>query len=399
MTDSIIRNFKELEVGQTSSFIKVISEQDIQTFATLTGDVNPLHLDEGFARQFNYRGPVVYGMLSASFISTLIGNFLPGPGSLWLSQTLDFVETVYVGEELKVVGTIKQKSESTRLIVLETVIYGTKGTIKIRGESRVKLLQASEGGQILERSKKKVALVLGASGGIGSEIAKLIASNDYKVYIHFNQDGLKAKSVLDEISSIGDEGVLVQADLSKSHEIETMMQTILNSEDTIDALIHCASPENPPKAFLDLSWEDIQTQLDVNIKASFLVLKLVLPRMVEQGEGNVIFIGSAFTSSTPPSQQSRYIMAKSTLVSMVKCLAVEFGPKNLRFLVVSPGMTETKMIENLPEKTKLMAKMQTPLRKLAKPKDIAGLVLFLLSDQASHITGQDFRVDGGLVMD
>ena len=120
-------DFDSIKAGDTRELTHKITAQDIQSFADLTGDNNPLHLDEDFAKHTHFRKPVVYGMLSASFISTIIGTLLPGPGALWLSQTLNFLHQAYEGNIIRVVARVKQKSIATRILVLETVIYNQQG--------------------------------------------------------------------------------------------------------------------------------------------------------------------------------------------------------------------------------------------------------------------------------
>ncbi len=134
------------------------------------------------------------------------------------------------------------------------------------------------------------------------------------------------------------------------------------------------------------------------MKGAYNCAKLALPKMVENKFGSIVIIGSIFSDGMPPVQQTSYIMAKAALSSFAKTLAVEYGPKGVRVNIISPGMTQTEMIANLPEKIKLMTQMQTPLRKLAKPEDIANTASFLISSNSTHITGETIRVCGGLVM-
>ena len=116
----------------------------------------------------------------------------------------------------------------------------------------------------------------------------------------------------------------------------------------------------------------------------------------ENGSGSVVNVASISTDQPPPNWSS-YVTAKSALIGLTKALAVEFGPKKVRFNVVSPGMTETAQIGDFPLKARLLLAMQTPLRSLGQPSQVASSVEFLLSDRSSHITGEILRVCGGAV--
>jgi 3-oxoacyl-[acyl-carrier protein] reductase len=391
--------FEEIQVGQKASFSRKISKSDIETFANLTGDFNPLHIDSSFAAEFGYPSPVAHGMLSASFISTLIGTLLPGPGSLWIGLSLEFVSPVFAGETIEIEGEVKQKSIVTRLIVLETRVINSKGEVIIRGESKVKMLHEKKNSLEPTVMGKKTVLILGASGGIGSEISKSVAKTGNSVLIHYYSDETKAKEIAAEINKDHGSAEIIQADLSSHKGVEELLNQINKKNLNVDALIHCASPENSPISFHQLKWEDVQLQIDVNLKSIFFILQRLIPRMIENGGGNIVLVGSAYTSGTPPINQFRYIVAKSTIVSAAKCLAVEFGPQNIKINVISPGMTNTIMNSTIPEKVKLMTKMQTPLRRIAEPTDIAELTAFLLTPGGEHISGQNYRIDGGMVMD
>lgn len=109
-------------------------------------------------------------------------------------------------------------------------------------------------------------------------------------------------------------------------------------------------------------------------------------------------VGSVVADGVPPVQQAGYAMAKSALTTLARSLAAEYGPKQIRVNVVAPGMTHTDMIAEFPERAKELTRMQTPLRRLGKPEDVAHAVAFLLSADASHITGETMRVCGGSVM-
>jgi 3-oxoacyl-[acyl-carrier protein] reductase len=391
--------FEEIQVGQKASFSRKISKSDIETFANLTGDFNPLHINSNFAAEFGYPSPVAHGMLSASFISTLIGTLLPGPGSLWIGLSLEFVSPVFAGETIEIEGEVKQKSIVARLIVLETRVINSKGEVIIRGESKVKMLHEKKNSLEPTVRKKKTVLILGASGGIGSEISKSVAKTGNSVLIHYYSDETKAKEIAAEINKDHGSAEIIQADLSSHKGVEELLNQINKKNLNVDALIHCASPENSPISFHQLKWEDVQLQIDVNLKSIFSILQRLIPRMIENGGGNIVLVGSAYTSGTPPINQFRYIVAKSTIVSAAKCLAVEFGPQNIKINVISPGMTNTIMNSTIPEKVKLMTKMQTPLRRIAEPTDIAELTAFLLTPGGEHISGQNYRIDGGMVMD
>jgi 3-oxoacyl-[acyl-carrier protein] reductase len=120
--------------------------------------------------------------------------------------------------------------------------------------------------------------------------------------------------------------------------------------------------------------------------------------MTASGSGAFVFLSSIFADGVPPSQQTVYVTVKAGLAAMARSLAVEYGPKGIRVNVVSPGMTQTEMISNIPDKVKMLAKMNTPLRRLADSDDIAATIDFLLSPAARHITGENIRVCGGIVM-
>lgn len=137
-------DFAEIEVGQAAEISHKITQADMETFAKLTGDFNPIHLDEEFARASRFGKRVVFGMLTASFISTMIGMVLPGKGALWTSQSLQFKRPTFVNDVIRVQAIVKQKSSATRTLVLETQIYNQYNKLLIDGEAIVMLMAPKE---------------------------------------------------------------------------------------------------------------------------------------------------------------------------------------------------------------------------------------------------------------
>ena len=136
----MIDRFEQINVGDKSFLTHTITAEDVELFVKLTGDDNPVHLDEAFVAGTSLRRPVVHGMLTASFISTLIGTKLPGSGALWFEQGLKFLAPVRIGDEITVGASVVHKVSSQRVLVLDVIVTGRGNREVIRGKSKVKIL-------------------------------------------------------------------------------------------------------------------------------------------------------------------------------------------------------------------------------------------------------------------
>ncbi len=134
-------SFEVIAVGQRAEFARTISAQEVAEFARLTGDCNPLHMDETFARTTRFGARVVHGMLVASHFSTLIGMYLPGRRALYVGQDLAFVRPVHIGDTIRVVGEVVQKSTATRMLMLKTEVYNQRAELVVRGTAKALVLE------------------------------------------------------------------------------------------------------------------------------------------------------------------------------------------------------------------------------------------------------------------
>jgi acyl dehydratase len=132
-----VKPFADLKQGDTVRWRHEVTADEVDSFARLSGDVNPLHLDDAFAEERGFRGRVVHGALVNAFISRILGTELPGPGCLWLSQTTRFAQPVYVADPIEVVVRVTHKSESLRMLVLETTVQNLRGETLLQGEAKV----------------------------------------------------------------------------------------------------------------------------------------------------------------------------------------------------------------------------------------------------------------------
>ena len=390
--------FDEIQVGAEYFLEHAITHSDVQAFADLTGDYNPVHLDREFAVQTQFGKPIVHGMLTASYISTVIGMLIPGPGALWLTQTIQFMNPGFVGDAIKVCAKVKSKSPSTRILGLDIEIQNQNGISLIKGESTVRMLQLTSKKKEDKMSEKNVILVTGGSRGIGAATAKKIAAMGYPVIVNFKNSEKEASDMVSQIIGDGGRAISIQGDVSSEQDVAHIFSQAEAQFGFIEGVVHCAAPLPVPRPFLDEDWENQQSHIEVQLKGAFNCAKRALPLMIQRGAGSFVFVGSIYGEGVPPTQQSSYISAKAALAAFARTLAVEFGPKGVRVNTVAPGMTQTEMIANIPDKVKMLAKMNAPLRKLAESEDIADAIAFLISPSARHITGVTLPVCGGLSM-
>ncbi|MEB3261312.1 MAG: SDR family oxidoreductase [Cyanobacteriota bacterium] len=387
--------FDRIVVHQTAEVTHTLTAADVDAFAHLTGDYNPLHLNAAFAARASFQRPVVHGMLSASFISRLIGMALPGEGALWLSQSINFHMPAYVGDTVTVRGTVRHLSPSTRVIVLDLLITNQHDEQLISGEATVMLPLIQNSVSV---ASTQVTFITGGNRGIGASIARRLAADSKPVAIIYHSGEEQAAALVQSISGEGGRALALRADLRDPEMVAMVIDEVRERLGPIEAFVHSAAPPNPPASFLNRDPGALREQLDIQVHGAECCCRAVLPGMVARGTGAIVFIGSIAAEGQPPPLQTDYVVAKAALAALSRCLAGEFGPKGIRVNVVAPGMTRTERIHTMPEKAKLLARMQAPLRRLAEADDVAGAVAFLLSPDARHITGVTLPVCGGVWM-
>lgn len=393
-------DFDALKVGDCRQLIKTITDDDIRKFVELTGDDNPLHVDRKFANETSFKDIVVHGMLGASFISTVIGTKLPGPGALWVSQTLDFLLPVRLGDQLTVLCTVLKKHERDRLLELETRIVNQHGQTVLQGHGKVKML-LGRGALATPGTRaqlSKVAIVTGGAGGIGEAICRRLATDGYSVVLNFLASRERAQRIAAELLAGGGKAVAVQADVATSEGVEQLVKQAQRHFGEVGVLVNNASPRIHPKTLGDTEWADIQRHLDVQLKAAFLLSKLCAVDMAARGVGRIVSVTSQVIEGAPTLHWTGYALAKAALAMLSKNLAAELGPRGVTVNCVAPGMTNTPLIGDIAEKHQLVIARQTPLRRLARPEDVAAAVAYLVSDDAQFVTGHTLDVNGGMVM-
>ena len=394
-----MKKFDDIKVGDKAELIHIITQSDIDRFVDLTGDDNKIHVDKDYASKTSLKKPVAHGMLGASFISTIIGTKLPGDGALWYAQDIEFLQPVRIGDSITVKAEVVKKIERMRAIELSTDIYNQNNQKVASGKAKVKLIEQEKVvPEIVEKKiGKRVALVIGGTGGIGRATCLQLAKDGFDIVINYRHNVELAKKIKEQIIALGGKALIVNADISSFEQVQNMIKKIIRKFGTITVVANCATANIPNIKIHDLKWERIQEQFDLNVKGSFNIIKCVIPVMENNKYGKIINITTQYIE-TPNSQLVHYITAKSALHGFTKALAFELGYKGIRINLVSPGMTDTNLLADIPEKTRVLTAAQTPLRRIAFPEDVACAISYLASEKSDFLTGETIRVNGGQVM-
>jgi|APSaa5957512535_1039671.scaffolds.fasta_scaffold70271_3 3-oxoacyl-[acyl-carrier protein] reductase len=242
----------------------------------------------------------------------------------------------------------------------------------------------------------KTVLLTGTNGGIGISITETLLKNRAKLLLFYNNDRLKIDELIEKNPNYSSQIEVIQVDLINSESLERAISKIKFFD--IDILIHAPSLPIEHKSIQDMGWTDFQKHIDLQSKSFFQLTKSILPIMKSKKVGKIISILTTYVVGSPPSKISDYIVGKYSLLGLTKCFAVELAPFGITVNSISPSMTDTPLIEDLPLKLKQITANQNPMKRLCEPHDVASAVLFFCSKHSNFITGENLIVSGGHTM-
>ena len=245
--------------------------------------------------------------------------------------------------------------------------------------------------------KGKVAIVTGARRGMGRSHALLLAEEGAKVVV--SDISLEdCQKVVDEIKKMKGEAMAVKCDVAKKNEVDNMVKAAVKKWGKVDILVNNAGICQF-KPFLELTEEEWDRTIDINLKGYFLCAQAAAKEMVKQKSGVIVNIASIAMGQTGVGfpTLTHYSASKGGIVGMTETLALELAPYNIRVNAISPGAIETPMINSLKADSKTMegTLARIPLHRVGKPEEVSNLVLFLASDASSYMTGSTVVIDGG----
>ena len=398
--------FETFHVGYKDSFTRKILAQDVEAFARLSGDYNKLHMDEEYAHRTQFEQRVVHGFLHASLLSTLIGERIPGPGALYVGQTINFTAPVFIGDELTVSGEVIALDVKKRTLEIQTVINKGNDEKVLDGVARVRVLEQAAAPrkpkieqQVVGSSllSGKTALVTGGSRGIGAEIVSTLATNGAHVFLGYNKSRKAATELERNLVADGHSAKALKLDVCCQEDI-SQVRDIINETGTLNILINNASPRVKANSFENWSLQDMEFQYKQIVGGTFSMIQAMLPLLLKD-KGKVVNVVSTAALGRTAHGWLPYVSAKSALLGLSRNLALELGPKGINVNMVSPSMVDTDLVSDVPQRFKDMAIMSTPLRRMGCVEDVAQAVLFLSSPMSDFISGENIIISGGSHME
>ncbi|MFT4174135.1 MAG: SDR family oxidoreductase [Rhodocyclaceae bacterium] len=339
--------------------------------------------------------------LSAALVlSTLVGMRLPGRFATFLECAIDFEADLAGAVTLS--GTVGKASPSGRLTLdlqwrQADAVIGKGTAAVLLAETVDDTVSCAHISDTLARATLtgRIALVTGASRGIGAATAKLLAMQGARVVVHYFQGRADAEAVVDDIRASDGVALALGADLRHEGAVHALFARIAREWGTVDILVNNAVGDFSPIPVEQLSARDLRDELDLTLVGAHTCCQCALPGMKSQRRGKIVNMGSIATA-TPVASQARYAAAKSALVGYTRSLALELSPHNIQVNLVVPAMTLTSLIAAVPRSLVERIAEDSPSGQLLQPIEVAGVIAFLVSDGATPISGQQIVLNQGL---
>ena len=326
-----------------------ITDKLVRDFSEWSGDKNPLHVDAEYAQTTRFHRRVAHGMSFGSLFSRLIGMNIPGPGALWTSQSFKFLKPVFIGDELLLSVEVIDFSQATGLMNLACKATNQLGEEVMAGKGEVVYVGSSESdSETVDRQLDKIAVVTGASRGIGSAIARRLDSMGFTL-------GLTYKTSRDEAEALAqtlNNAHTLAADLSDPASMLGVYNEFKAKFGPATTLVLNASDRDLYGPAAGSNFDQFTRHFTTQIESAHALVSAALPHMQELGSGSIVAIGSNYAIGAPPKNMAPYVVAKAALAGWVRCLAADYGRYQIRANLVAPGMTETSLLAGIQDRQK-----------------------------------------------
>jgi len=394
MPEAQIYSAADLRAGLRVAYEREIHEEDILSFARLTGDHNPLHVDADYARTSNYQGRIAHGAFQVGLASALLGMHLPGKKVLLGTINSRFPSPLYFPSRVKITGEIAAWNAQTlsgqlKVVVQEATSLTTTAEVfmgfTLHEEKRSATSGVQSDGAVSESNNDKLVLVTGASGGLGSPLVAALA-NEYDVLALVNRQPLDVSvRSLPRVSKI-------QLDMTEAG-FEEQLASLVGAR-SLYAVVHAAWPGAPRGSLLEAEDDVINSQLAFGTTVAVRLARTLFKHAAADG-GRFVAVGSTAGTFKPLLPLAVYSLGKASLEHAVRLLAPELARRKITINAVCPAFLPLGINKQATDRQVMAESATVPLGRLGSVDDVVGTIRYLLSPEAAFVSGQVLRLTGG----